>query len=336
MSRSARQKQKLLLIRQYLEENTDEEHPVSTADLIAWLDSQGVSAERKSIYDDMETLRDFGLDVIKLRRGNQSGWYLGERPFQLPELRLLVDSIQSSRFLTRKKSVELIGKLEKLTSASQAKGLRRQVWVKNRIKSMNESIYYLVDELHAAIENDRRIRFHYYTWNARGERELRRGGAWYAVSPYALVWDNEYYYLVAYDAQAEGIRHFRVDKMLSVRDDGPGREGREVFRALDMSAYTNTRFGMFSGETTPVRLEFKNELAGAAVDRFGADTILVPGDNGTFTLTAPVAVNEPFFAWLATFGGDVKLLSPESAVEAMRQHIEKIRARYAPEKEENL
>ena len=333
MSRSPRQKQKLLLIRRYLEENTDEEHPVSTAALIAWLESQDVSAERKSIYDDMETLRAFGLDVIKVRHGNQSGWYLGERPFQLPELHLLVDSIQSSRFLTRKKSMELIGKLEKLTSASRAKSLRRQVWVKNRIKSMNESIYYLVDELHAAIENDRRIRFHYYTYNARGERVLRREGAWYAVSPYALLWDNENYYLVAYDAQMEGIRHFRVDKMLSVKDDGPGRLGREVFRSLDMSVYTNTRFGMFSGETTPVRLEFKNELAGAAVDRFGTDTILVPGENGTFTLTAPVAVNEPFFAWLATFGGDVKLLAPESAAEAMREHMKKILARYEEDTE---
>lgn len=336
MSRSPRQKQKLLLLRQYLEENTDEEHPVSTAELIAWLELQGVSAERKSIYDDMETLRAFGLDVVKVRRGNSSGWYLGERAFQLPELRLLVDSIQSSRFLTRKKSLELIGKLEKLTSAAQAKGLRRQVFVKNRIKSMNESIYYLVDELHSAINADRRIRFRYFNYTPKRERALRRDGAWYRVSPWALLWDNENYYLVAYDHDSRAIRHYRVDKMLSICDDGGPRGGRELFRALDMGEYTSSHFGMFSGETAAVRMEFKNSLAGAAIDRFGTDAILVPGEDGTFTLTANVAVNEPFFAWLCTFGGDVKLLAPESAVEAMRSHIEKIRARYEPAKEERI
>ena len=183
MAKAPNQKAKLLYLRQYLEEKTDEEHPASTAELIEYLASQGIAAERKAIYDDMDTLSLFGVDVMRVRRGNASGWYIGQRDFQLPELRLLVDSVQSSRFITRRKSMELIEKIEKLASVHQAKGLRRQVWVKNRIKSMNESIYYLVDELHAAIDADRRIRFHYFQYDARGKRKLRRNGAWYRVSP---------------------------------------------------------------------------------------------------------------------------------------------------------
>ena len=213
MARSANQKLKLLLLRQYLERNSDEAHPVTTAQLLEYLASEGISAERKSIYSDLEALQSFGLDLIRVRDGNITCWYIGERVFQLPELRLLADSVQSSRFITRKKSLELIAKLEGLTSVHQAKELRRQVVVKNRIKAMNESIYYLVDELHTAINGDKRIRFHYTGYDGHGRRVLRRGGAWYDVSPYALLWDDENYYLIGYDENAGILKHFRVDKM---------------------------------------------------------------------------------------------------------------------------
>ncbi len=330
MARSPRQKQKLLLLRDYLERYTDEDHPASTGELIAYLASQDVAAERKSIYDDIETLRAFGLDVERQRRGNASGWYIAQRDFQLPELRLLVDSVQSSRFITRKKSLELIGKIENLASEHQARGLRRQVWVKNRIKSMNESIYYLVDDLHAAIDADRRIRFHYFQYDARGKRKLRRDGAWYRISPYALLWDNENYYLVGRDDKAGIIKHFRVDKIVDLQRTGRPRDGREAFAGVDMAAYANGHFGMFSGGTEPVRLEFDNALAGAVIDRFGESVILVPGET-RFTVTVTAAVNEPFFAWLCTCGDQVRILSPESAVDAMRRHIAKIAACYADE-----
>ena len=334
MARSPRQKQKLLLIREYLERYTDEEHPVSTGELIEYLAGRDVSAERKSIYDDMETLRAFGVDVERVRRGNSSGWYIAQRPFQLPELRLLVDSVQSSRFITRKKSLELIGKIEKLTSAGQARGLRRQVWVKNRIKSMNESIYYVVDDLHAAIDDDEKIRFHYFQYDPQRRRQLRHGGAWYEVSPYALLWDNENYYLVAYDDEARIIKHFRVDKITDLQRTGRRREGKAAFADVDMSAYANAHFGMFSGGTENVRLEFENALAGAVIDRFGDSVILVPGEEGRFTVTVPAAVTEPFFAWLCTFGDGVRILAPDSAVRAMEEHIRAILARYTSTKEE--
>ena len=328
MSKSPNQKQKLLLIRQYLEQQSDEEHPVTTADIIAWLASAGVSAERKSIYDDLETLAAFGMDLVRERRGNATVWYVGSRDFQLPELRLLVDSVQSSRFLTRKKSLELIGKIEKLTSVHQARGLRRQVWVKNRIKSMNESIYYLVDDLHAAIDDNEKIRFHYFQYDPGRQRQLRHGGAWYEISPWALMWDNENYYLVGYDAEAGIIKHFRVDKILDLRRTGIPRDGAEVFAEVDMSAYANAHFGMFSGKTAPVRMEFDNSLAGAVIDRFGTEAVLVPAGDGRFSVTAAVAVTEPFFAWMCNFGGLARITAPAGAVDAMRRHVRSILSQY--------
>lgn len=333
MAKGPGQKLKLLLLKRYMEENTDEDHPASVADLIGYLKKQGIGAERKTIYDDMETLRAFGLDVERIRRGNTSGWYVGERDFQLPELRLLVDSVQSSRFITRKKSMELISKIEKLTNVHQAKGLRRQMWVKNRIKSMNESIYYVVDDLHAAIDADEQIRFHYFQYDPQRRRQLRHGGAWYEMSPYALLLDSENYYLVAYDAQQGIIKHFRVDKITDLRRTGQPREGRAVFAGVDMADYANAHFGMFSGDTTNVRLEFENAFAGAVIDRFGTDVLLVPGREGYFTVTVPVAVTAPFFGWLCTFGEGVRILGPADAVEAMRRHVVKIAARYAHEEE---
>ena len=333
MAKSPNQKQKLLLIRQYLEQNTDEEHPATTADIIAFLASSGVSAERKSIYDDLETLTAFGIDLVRERRGNATVWYVGSRDFQLPELRLLVDSVQSSRFLTRKKSLELIGKIEKLTSVHQARGLRRQVWVKNRIKSMNESIYYLVDDLHAAIDDNEKIRFHYFRYDPLRQRQLRHGGAWYEISPYALLWDNENYYLVGYDAASEMIKHFRVDKIVDLQRTGSPRDGAEAFAGVDMSAYANAHFGMFSGAMTNVRMEFDNALAGAVIDRFGTGAVLVPAGDGKFSVTASVAVTEPFFAWLCNFGGLARITAPADAAQAMERHVRSILARYEEEEE---
>ena len=321
MARSANQKLKLLLLRQYLERNSDEEHPVSTAQLLEYLASEGISAERKSIYSDMEALQSFGLDLIRVRDGNSSGWYIGERVFQLPELRLLADSVQSSRFITRRKSMELIAKLEGLASVHQAKSLRRQVVVKNRIKAMNESIYYLVDELHAAINGDKLIRFHYAGYDGHGRRVLRRGGAWYDVSPYALLWDDENYYMIGYDSQAEIIKHFRVDKMTDITVLDKKRSGHEVLGNVDMSEYTDTHFDMFSGSSAAVRLKFDNSLAGAVIDRFGKNIMLVPFDKGHFTVTVSVAVSPRFFGWLCGFGEKVEIIAPDKVVDEMREFV---------------
>lgn len=328
MARSANQKLKLLYLYDYLMRSTDEGHPVTLAQMAEYLARQDIAAERKSLYDDMEALRRFGLDVQTVRVGSATGYFIGERDFQLPELKLLVDSVQSSKFITEKKSVELIRKLERLTSEAGARQLHRQVWVRGRIKTMNESIYYTVDAVHAAIEADRPVTFRYYEWNAARQRVFRRDGKRYAVSPWALLWDDENYYLVAYDHEAGFFKHFRVDKMTDIRAGKAPRLGAEAFAALDMAAYSDTHFGMFSGEVRRVRLLFENSLAGPVIDRFGADVSLVPEDEGHFSVTLQAAVNVQFYGWLCGFGDRVRILSPADAAEGMRAHVEAIARLY--------
>ena len=219
-------------------------------------------------------------------RGEPAGrgyhYHVVSRPFELPELKLLVDAIQSSRFITEKKTNALIRKLEKLVSRHEAMRLQRQVYVSGRIKTMNESIYYAVDTIHNAIAGNRQIRFQYYQWNVKKEMVLRRDGAWYHVSPWGLSWDSENYYLVGYDAEAGDIRHYRVDKMLHIRMTDEPREGRERFRKLDMAEYARKSFGMFGGKEEHVKLLVDNSLAGVIIDRFGKSVMMVPADEGAF------------------------------------------------------
>ena len=328
MAKSANQKLKLLYLCQYLLRRSDEEHPVTVAQMIEYLARQDIAAERKSVYDDMEALRLFGLDVQAVRVGPATGYFIGDRAFQLPELKLLVDSVQSSRFITEKKSMELIGKLESLASEHQARELSRQVYVRGRIKAMNESIYYNVDEVHAAIDGDRAITFKYFDWGVDKKRVWRHGGRRYAVSPWALMWDSENYYLIAYDHGTGQIRHYRVDKMSAIAQADEPRQGAEAFRDLDMGAYSNSHFGMFSGDAQTVRLCFENALAGPVVDQFGADVSLVPLDAEHFSVTVTAAVNVQFFGWLASFGTRAKILAPASAAEAMRDHARALAAMY--------
>lgn len=328
MARSPNQKLKLLYLCRYLLRTSDQDHPVTVAQMIEYLERQDISAERKSIYDDMEALRLFGLDVQTVRTGSATGYFIGEREFQLPELKLLVDSVQSSKFITGKKSLELIEKLEGLTSEHDACQLHRQVYVRGRIKAMNESIYYHVDEIHSAIDGDRAITFRYYEWNAARQRVFRRDGKRYSVSPWALMWDDENYYMIAYDHDDAILKHFRVDKMSDIRLTSEPRQGEEAFRAHDMTAYSDTHFGMFSGDVTQVRLEFENALAGAVIDRFGTDISLIPVDADHFSVTIRAAVNVQFFGWLCGFGNRVRITSPAAAVEDMRRHLAAIASLY--------
>ena len=226
MPRSANQKLKLLILKDYLERQTDEDHPVSTAQLIGELERHEISAERKSVYDDMAALQQYGLDVQN-RKGRSPGWFIGARAFELPELKLLVDAVQSSRFITRKKSGALIRKLEGLASVHQARQLQRQVFVDRRVKTMNESIYYSVDKLNTALSSGKQVSFQYFDYNVRKERVFRREGQRYVVSPLGLVWNSENYYLVAFDQKHEETRHYRVDKMAGLvrKPAGTGHPG---------------------------------------------------------------------------------------------------------------
>lgn len=328
MPRSSNQKLKLLYLMRYLLQNTDEQHPATTNQLIAFLAEQDVRAERKSIYDDMEALRLFGLDVERTDSGRSSGYYVASREFELPELKLLVDSIQSSKFITHKKTTQLIKKIETLASAHEAQLLQRQVFVTNRIKTMNESIYYNVDEIHSGITQNRKIRFKYFEYTVNKERRFRRDGAFYVMSPYALTWDDENYYLVAYDSDAGIIKHFRVDKMEKISVTEEERDGREAYEALDMAVYVRKVFGMFSGEEREVKLRFDEQLVGAVLDRLGQDVMLIPDGDGHFTVRASVVVSPQFFAWVCGFGEKAQIVATDDVVAQMKEHIGKIAKMY--------
>lgn len=328
MARSLFQKLKILYVMDYLLKRSDENHPVTVAQLIGELESHGISAERKSIYDDLESLREYGLDILQTGSGKNSGYYVASHEFELPELKLLVDSVQSSKFITYKKTLSLIKKIEGLTSVYDAQLLRRQLYVKNRIKTMNESIYYNVDELHRGIAENRKIRFHYFEYTVRKERRFRRDGAWYVLSPYALSWDDENYYLVGFDSEAGIIKHFRVDKMADIQVTEEPRDGEEIYAALDMGVYARKTFGMFTGEETSVRLRFEKDLVGAVIDRLGRDVMLVPDGEDHFTVRTNVIVSPQFFAWVLGFGNKAKILGPESVVRKLREHLDQVTALY--------
>lgn len=323
MSKMPNQKLKLLHLVKILEEQTDELHTMTVPQLIDALAAVGIMAERKSIYDDLEALRRFGLDIVTVR-GRTTGHYLASRTFELAELKLLVDSVQSSKFITVKKSMELIGKLESLTSRHEARQLRRQVYVLGRIKTMNESIYYNIDEIHTGISQNRKISFKYFEYTVAKERRFRRNGARYLVSPMALTRDDENYYLLAFDSETGILKHYRVDKMVDIAVTEQPREGQEVFAGIDMAAYTSRIFSMYGGEEETVRLRFGNELIGVVIDRFGKDVLIVQSDEKGFTVQVRVFVSPQFFGWLCSFGGKAAVVSPEHVAKAYKGHVQAV------------
>ena len=328
MARSSYQKLKPLYIMNYLLQNSDEEHPVTIKQIVEYLGAQGISAERKSIYDDIEALRFYGLDIIHVDAGRFQGYYVAQRNFELPELKLLVDSVQSSKFITHKKTMTLIRKIEKLASIHEAQLLQRQVYVKNRIKTMNESIYYNVDAIHDGISQNRKIQFKYFEYTVEKTRHYRKDGAFYVVSPYALTWDDENYYMVAFDSEAGIIKHYRVDKMTDISTLEEHRDGRDAFEALDMAVYARKVFGMFSGEDVIVRLRSENHLVGAVLDRLGQDVIIVRDGDDHFTVSAEVVVSPQFFAWVCGFGAAAQIIGPEHVARKMADHVKGIAAIY--------
>lgn len=328
MARSSYQKLKPLYVMNYLLQSSDEEHPVTVNQIIAHLETHGVSAERKSIYSDIEALQVFGLDIERVDNGNFVGYYVASRSFELPELKLLVDSVQSSKFITHKKTASLIKKIEKLASIHEAQLLNRQVFVKNRIKTMNESIYYNVDEIHNGISTNKKIKFLYFEYTVTKERHYRHDGEYYVVSPFAMTWDDENYYMVAYDSDAQMIKHYRVDKMEKISVIDEERDGLEAYKALDMAVYAKKTFGMFTGDEVSVSMRFENHLVGAVLDRLGREVFIVADGPDHFTVRTDVVVSPQFFAWVLGFAGSAEITGPAEVVEEMKAHIEAAAAKY--------
>lgn len=323
MARSSNQKRKLLLLLDYLKENTDENHTVTTANLLKYLENNGVCAERKSIYDDINTLVDMGYD-IELKKGPSGGYALVSREFELAELKLLVDAVQSSKFISEKKSNVLIKKLEKLTSRYEEKQLQRQVYVANRVKTENESVLYTIDGIHEAISSKRKISFIYMEWNLEKNLSPRKNGTRYYVEPLYLVWDDENYYLVGRTTNNSEIRHYRVDKMNSiiVEDETFSDDGKKV----TPGEYSKAHFSMFGGEEDVVTVRFNNSLIGVVLDRFGKDVSIIPKGNEYFDARLKVVVSDQFFGWIVGLSGKAKIVAPESVVQQYATLIDGIKS----------
>lgn len=319
------QKLKLMYLAKILTEKTDEEHTMTVPQMIAELDRFGISAERKSIYDDLEQLQVFGLDICS-RKTKTTDYYVASREFELPELKLLVDSIQSAKFLTKKKSMELISKLEKLTSHEYAKQLHRQVFVTNRVKTLNEQIYYNVDKIHDAIAANRQIRFRYFNVNLKKEKEYRKNGEFYVESPVAMSWDDENYYMITYKAKYDNYVHYRVDKMEMIQETDDERVLSD--KPFDLSAYSKTMFQMFGGEETEVSIQFHNSLVGVVFDRFGLDVPVMETDEEHFVCRVKVAVSNQFLSWVMSFGEKAKIISPENVVAEIRELAKVVSGNY--------
>lgn len=323
MAKSENQKLKILYLAKMFQEETDEHNGLKLEQIISKLEKEGIKAERKSLYSDINALRDFGIDVQMEKGKDGTKYFTADRDFEIPELKLLVDAVQGSKFITKKKSEMLIRKIESLASVHQAKELQRQVYVSNRIKTMNESIYYTVDDIHRAINRNNKISFQYYKWNANKEKELKRDAKTYIESPWALTWDDENYYLVCYDSQDEIIKHFRVDKMLRLRILDERREGEDYFKNFDMATYSRKTFGMYGGKEYAVILVCENEMADPIIDRFGQDVIIAKVDENHFKVSVRVNVSPLFLSWIVNFGGKIRIEGPREVKDQYKELLMK-------------
>lgn len=327
MAKSADQKLKLVYLIDFFNTNTDENHPASMKDITTFLENNGIHAERKSIYSDVEALNRLGYN-IEHRKERPAGYYMAERPFELAELKLLVDAVQSSKFITEKKSGTLINKIEKLTSKHEGIKLQRQVYVANRVKTANENILYNIDPIHEAIATNKKVKFQYTEWNLKKELVFRNEGKFYEVSPITLIWDDENYYLVAYETVSCKIKHYRVDKICNTAIMDELRDDVCEVKEFEPAVYGKQHFGMFSGEEETIHLRFVNQLVGVIIDRFGKDIPILKIDNNTSDARIKVQVSDTFFGWIAGFRGKIVIEGNESVKQQFIKFIEDIRHRF--------
>lgn len=327
MPKSEKQKQKLLYIIKMLQEKSDESHPIKMEAILEMLDHEGIKAERKSIYNDMDTLRDFGYDIM-LTKGKNGGYFLAYRDFDVAELKVLVDAVQASRFITTKKSKDLIRKITTLAGEHEAKNLKREVYVMNRIKSENEAIYYNVDEIHRAIEANKQITFKYLEYSVNKEAVPRRNGKTYKVSPRALAWNEEKYYLIAYDADADLIKNYRVDKIKDIDLTDESRIILEKDRNFDVAEYCNRAFGMYCGDDETITVRFPNRLIGVVIDRFGKEVNIYNIEGECFKTRLNVSVSPQLFGWITGLGPEVQIVGPSKVVDEYKDFMNQILNNY--------
>ena len=326
MAISNNHKLALLYMMRELLLRTDEDHVLSAADLIKILKTYGYEADRRTIYSNVEILRKFGLDIIK--KNEHRGYYIGAREFELPELKLLVDAVQSSKFITAKKSKGLIDKLMTLTNEQKAKQLNREVYIWNRPKSGNEKVYINVDLIHEAMGQERQVEFQYGELKTTKRLVAKRDGEYYAVSPWALTWDDENYYLVGYDEAKGEIKHYRVDKIMRIELSEKSRNGKAEFKDFDLAAFMKKTFGMFGGKEAKVTLRCQDVLAGVIIDRFGKDVMLLPDKKGYFKVHLPIVVSPQVFGWVTAIGEGMEIVSPPSVRREYQAYLDGVLKKY--------
>lgn len=320
-----RQKQKLLYLQKILLEQTDETHKLSGPELAAQLALYGISAERKTIYDDVASLIESGLDICVERRGHFNVYYVASRLFQDEELIVLADAVASSKFLTQKKSAELIKKLQTLTSVHNAKQLKRTVYVGNRAKTVNETIYYTTNAIHEAIRGNSQISFKYFEYDIHKRKRLRHGGEVYTVSPYYLIWENDCYYLVCYCVKHDKLCRYRVDRMSEVKVLNRKRRELDIDEE-HLAKSLRATYNMYGGQPASVVLEMSVKLMNVVIDRFGESVQPNPLGDGSdrFTVRVDVEVSPTFWGWLFQFGSDAKVISPEWVADEAKLKLREI------------
>lgn len=314
MAKSDNQKVKILYILDYLQKNSSSANPVRAAELIEMLNKHDITCDRKTVYSDITALQDYGVDIVSTT-GRYGGYYIASRNFELPELKLLIDAVQSSRYLTERKSRELIEKLCAQCNEQDAKLMRRDVFVSGRVKSMNETIYYNVDAIQEAISQNRQISFRYFDWGIDGKRRYRERS--YEASPYGLCQDNENCYLLALSPR-HGITSYRVDRMSHINLTELPRVPCPELTGKALTEYASRRFQMYSGDTINVKMRFHRDLANVVIDRFGRETMLIPDGEEHFVFTVSVALSPLFLSWVIGFGTKAQILYPQSVIEACR------------------
>jgi len=327
MANSSNQKIKILYIARMLLEKTDSEHGVTIKEIISEIEAYGLTAERKALYSDLDILRDCGFDIQQYKKGGKAYYHICSRTFELPELKLLVDCIRASKFISEKKARSLINKIGTLTSKHHAGELNRQVYLSGSKRAYSETLFYTVDAIHHAINNNKKISFVYSQWGTDKQIHPRRDGEHYLVSPWGLVWDDEYYYLIGYDEEMK-LKHYRVDKMTKTEITDKSREGAKLFHASDLEAYDKKNFNMYGGEQMNIKLYATDAMAPILIDRFGRDIPIITADKGHFNTTVSVALSNQLLGWIFSLSPDVKIVGPAAAVKAAKELATELAKQY--------
>lgn len=328
MPKKANQKLRLVYMKEILERHTDIDHGIARADFKRYLSHQGIEAPtRKTFYDDLGALEDYGMDIGRDPYGKE--YKLLSREFDFPEIKLIIDAIQASKSIPNSMTRTLIEKIESLCSKYQAKELNRDVIVSGRVKTINEGTQNNIDYIHAAISADQQITLKYIDYDTSLKKHYRKRGGLYTLSPFVLVYSDENYYLLAYDASLKEIRPYRVDRMENVLNiEGSVREGKEEFASIDMEKYKQYTFGMYSGEVKEVSMVFTNNMVNAVVDRFGRDIMIHKEDKYHFRISVAVAVSPQFYGWVFGLGKMVRIIGPEDVRQGYLDMMKNVQEKY--------